>query len=377
MREVSVTENNKPGVSLFRVSATDPDLGENGRVSYLLRDIDIQGSSLSSYLAIEADSGVIYAKGVFDFEQLQSFHFQVEAKDNGSPALASAFIVSITILDQNDNAPVILYPGLRNGSVAVEIVPRLADADYLVTKVVAHDPDSGQNAWLSYHLLQSSDASLFRVSPNVGELRTSRSMRSSDPIKHKVVVLVKDNGEPPLSTSVTLGILLADSLPQALPDFDDSLDARGQQLSPLNFYLIISLACLSFVFLGFLLFLLAIRLFHCRTSPSHSCCCCCCPTDDYEKYRYNVRMLPSSHFTPEMVEVAGMGKLTHTYLYRAALGVGPSNNNLMPNGDAGNLSKGAGLLQVPASCIQVQKVKSDHFNAILVVSGLFFFFLKT
>ncbi|XP_062986176.1 protocadherin alpha-C1-like isoform X7 [Elgaria multicarinata webbii] len=364
MREVSVMENNRPGVSLFRVSASDPDLGENGRVSYLLRDIDIQGSALSSYLAIDVDSGIVFAKGIFDFEQLQSFHFQVEAKDNGSPALAAAFIVSITILDQNDNAPVVLYPGVRNGSVAVEIVPRLADADYLVTKVVAHDPDSGQNAWLSYHLLQSSDTSLFRVSLNAGELRTCRSMRSSDPIKHKVVVLVKDSGEPPLSSSVTLGILLADALPQALPDFDDSLEAHGQQLSNLNFYLIIALACLSFVFLGFLIFLLAIRLFHCRTSPS--CSCCCCPTDEYEKYRYNVRMLPSSHFTPEMVEIAGMGKLTHTYLYRAALGVGPSNNNLMPNGDAGNLSKGAGLLQVPASCIQVQKVKSDHFNAILV-----------
>uniref|UniRef100_A0A8D0E1L4 Protocadherin alpha subfamily C, 2 n=1 Tax=Salvator merianae TaxID=96440 RepID=A0A8D0E1L4_SALMN len=366
LREVSVMENNRPGVSLFHVSASDPDLGENGQVSYLLRDIDIQGNALSSYLTIDAESGIVYAKGIFDFEQLQSFHFQVEAKDNGSPALAAAFIVSITILDQNDNAPIILYPGVKNGSVAVEIVPRLADANYLVTKVVAHDPDSGQNAWLSYHLLQSSDASLFQLSPNVGELRTSRSMRSSDPIKHKVVVVVKDSGEPPLSSSVTLGILLADSLPQALPDFDDSLEARGQQLSTLNFYLIIALACLSFVFLGFLIFLLAVRLFSCRTSPSCNCCCCCCPADDYEKYRYNVRMLPGSHFTPEMVEVAGMGKLTHTYLYRAALGVGPSNNNLMPNSDAGNLSKGAGLLQVPAPCIQVQKVKSDHFNAILV-----------
>lgn len=366
MREVSVMENNRPGVSLFRVSASDPDLGANGQVSYFLRDIDVQGSSLSNYLTIDTNSGTVYAKGTFDFELLQNFHFQVEAKDNGSPALAAAFIVSITIMDQNDNAPVILYPGVKNGSVAVEIVPRLADADYLVAKVVAHDPDSGQNAWLSYHLLQSSDTSLFRLSPNNGELRTTRSMRSSDPIKHKVVVLVKDSGEPPLSSSLTLGILLADSLPQALPDFDDSLEARGPQLSKMNFYLIISLACLSFVFLGFLIFLLAIRLFHCRTSPS--CSCCCCPTDEYEKYRYNVRMLPSSHFTPETVEIAGMGKLTHTYLYRAALGVGPSNNNLMPNGEAGNLAKGAGLLQVPASCIQVQKVKSDHFNAILVVS---------
>ncbi|XP_015284688.1 PREDICTED: protocadherin alpha-C1 [Gekko japonicus] len=340
-RQVEVAENNPPGASLFHVSASDPDLGENGRVSYLLRDIDIQGSALSSYLAIDAEAGTVFAKAAFDFERLQSFHFQVEAQDHGSPALAAAFLVSITVLDQNDNAPVILYPAAapRNGSVAVEIVPRLADADYLVTKVVAHDPDSGQNAWLSYHLLQASDASLFRVSPDAGEVRTARALRSSDALKHKVVVLVTDRGEPP---------------------------------PRLNFYLIVSLGCLSCVFLGFLLVLLALRLLHARPGPARPCsgCSCCCPGDEYEKYRYNVRMLPGSHFTPEMVEIAGMGKLTHTYLYRAALGVGPSsNNNLVPNGDAaGNLAKGGGLLQVPASCIQVQKVKSDHFNAILVVS---------
>ncbi|XP_077166773.1 protocadherin alpha-C1-like isoform X2 [Paroedura picta] len=372
-REVEVTENNPPGASLFRVSAADPDLGDNGRVSYLLRDIDVQGSALSAYLGIDAEAGTVYAKAAFDFERLQSFHFQVEAQDHGSPALAAAFLVSITVLDQNDNAPVILFPAAaRNGSVAVEIVPRLADADHLITKVVAHDPDSGQNAWLSYHMLQASDASLFRVSPDAGEVRTARALRSSDALKHKVVVLVTDRGEPPLSSSLTLGVLLADALPQALPDFDDGLEARAgpPPLSRLNFALIVALACLSCVFLGFLLVLLALRLLHARPGPARGCsggCCCCCPDDEYEKYRYNVRMLPGSHFTPEMVEIAGMGKLTHTYLYRAALGVGPSNNNLVPNGDAaGNLAKGGGLLQVPTSCIQVQKVKSDHFNAILV-----------
>uniref|UniRef100_A0A670Y4S1 Protocadherin alpha subfamily C, 1 n=1 Tax=Pseudonaja textilis TaxID=8673 RepID=A0A670Y4S1_PSETE len=300
MREIYIAENNKPGASVFQMSASDPDLQENGRVSYFLRDLDIQGSSLSRYLAIDADNGIIYAKDTFDFEQLQTFHFQVEAKDNGFPILTATFIVSVTIVDQNDNAPVILYPDVRNASVAIEIVPRLANANYLVTKVVAHDPDSGQNAWLSYHLLHSSDTSLFQVLPNSGELRTSRSMRSSDPIKHKVVILVTDSGDPSLSSTVTLGILLADTLPQALPDFDDSLETHGQQLSSLNFYLIIALGCLSLVFFGFIIFLFAVRLFHCRTNPS---CNCCCPTDEYEKYRYNVRMLPSSNFTPEMVEI--------------------------------------------------------------------------
>lgn len=380
-REVEVAENNPPGTALFRVSAADPDLGENGRVSYHLREGEVRGRALSSYLAIDTEGGTVYAKSAFDFEELQSFHFQVEAQDQGSPALASAFLVSISVLDENDNAPIILYPPSPNGSsVALEVVPRLAEADYLVTKVVAHDPDSGQNAWLSFRLLQASpDAGLFRVGPDAGEVRTARALRSSDALKHRVVVLVTDRGEPPLSSSLTLGVLLADALPQALPDFEDALEARGGRppLSRLNFYLIVSLGCLSCLFLAFLLVLLALRLL--RGPPGPARCCAsssCCPGagSQDEKCRYNVRMLPGSHFTPEMVEIAGMGKLTHTYLYRAALGVGPSNNNLVvPNGDAaaGNLAKagGGGFLQVPASCIQVQKVKSDHFNAILVVSG--------
>ncbi|XP_034634884.1 protocadherin alpha-C1-like isoform X2 [Trachemys scripta elegans] len=363
--DISVTENNHPGASLFRVSASDPDISGNGQVSYALRDIDIAGSSLTSFLSVNSENGNIYAKSTFDYEQLRSFHFQVIAKDNGSPALSAALTVNIFIADQNDNAPVILYPGARNSSVAVEIVPRLADAGYLVTKVVADDADSGQNAWLSYHLQQSSDSSLFKVLPNTGELRTTRSMRSTDSIKHKVVILVKDNGEPSLSSTVALGILLADSLPQALPDFSDGMEGQ-EQLTSLNLYLIISLASISFVFLGFVLFLLLTRFFHCRTNPSRSGCCSgCCPVDEHDKYRFNVRMLPRSHLTPDMVEVSGVGKLTQTYLYRASLGVGPSNNNLLLNGDAGNLSSGAGL-QVPTACVQVRKVKSDHFNAILV-----------
>uniref|UniRef100_A0A7M4DWF4 Protocadherin alpha subfamily C, 1 n=1 Tax=Crocodylus porosus TaxID=8502 RepID=A0A7M4DWF4_CROPO len=347
--DISVTENNLPGASLYQVSASDPDVGENGRISYTLRDMGFEGGALSSFFAVNSENGNIYAKSTFDFEQLRSFHFQVEAKDHGSPALSTALTVNVLIADQNDNIPVILYPVARNGSVAVEIVPRLADADYLVTKVVADDADSGHNAWLSYHLLQPSDSGLFRILANTGELRTARSMRSTDSIKHKVIVLVKDHGEPSLSSTIALGILLADSLPQALPDFGEGLEVRGQ-LTTLNLYLIISLACISFVFLGFILFLVLMRLLHCRTTHHRSCCC------------------SGSHFPSEVVEVSGVGKLTHTYLYRASLGIGPSNNNLLLNGDARNIPNAAGL-QAPASCIQIQKVKSDHFNAILLVSS--------
>lgn len=363
--DVFVEENNPLGAFLYQVSASDPDIGENGRVSYTLRNSTVAGSALTSFLSMNLANGSIYAKRAFDFEQLRSFHFQVEAKDNGSPALSAAITVNVYISDQNDNAPAILYPTSHNGSVAMEVVPRLADEDYLVTKVVADDEDNAQNAWLSYHLTHSSDSTLFQLSPHTGELRTTRSMRSTDFLKHKVVVVVRDHGDPPLSSTVTVGILLADTLPQALPDFDDSGEPPPL-LNTTNIYLIVSLACVSFIFAAFIFFLAIIRLCRCRT------CCCCCPADDYKKYCYSVHMLPSSHLPADMLEVTGVGKLTHTYLYRASVGLGPSNSSI-PNGDAGNVAGGS-RLQVPGPCIQVQQVQSDRSSVVLVVSAASFHF---
>ncbi|OXB54029.1 hypothetical protein ASZ78_007632 [Callipepla squamata] len=365
--DVFVEENNPLGAFLYQVSASDLDIGENGQISYILRNSTVAGSALASFLSVSLVNGSIYAKRAFDFEQLRSFHFQVEAKDNGSPALSAAMTVNVYISDQNDNAPAILYPIVQNGSVAVEVVPRLADEDYLVTKVVADDEDNAENAWLSYHLAHSSDSTLFRLAPHSGELRTTRSLRSTDLLKHKVVVVVRDHGEPPLSSTVTVGILLADTLPQALPDFDDNGE-RLPLLNATNIYLIVSLSCVSFIFTVFLLFLAIARLCHCWACHRQGCCCsvCCYSADDYEKYRYSVHMLPSSHIPPDMLEVTGVGKLTHTYLYRASVGLGQENSGI-PNGNAGNVPSGS-RLQVPGPCIQVQQIQSDHLSAVLMVS---------
>lgn len=77
-------------------------------------------------------------------------------------------------------------------------------------------------------------------------------------------------------------------------------------------------------------------------------------------------MLPSSHLPPDVLEVTGVGKLTHTYLYRASVGLGLSNGSI-PNGGAGNIPSSS-RLQVPGPCIQVQKVQSDRLSAVLMVS---------
>ncbi|XP_032705892.1 protocadherin alpha-C2 isoform X2 [Lontra canadensis] len=358
-QELFVAENNGPGTSLGRVFAQDPDLGKNGLVFYELLDIISERQTVSSLVAVESPSGAITAKISFDFEQLRGFHFQVEARDGGIPPRSATVIVNLFVIDRNDNAPVILFPVPRNGSVPVEIVPRSARSGHLVTKVVAEDADSGSNAWLSYHISQASDSRLFRISASMGELRTARLILPTDAVKQRVVVEVRDHGDPPLSSFITLGILLSNSAPQVLPDFEDTWETGGH-LSTQNLYLVIALACISFLFLGCLLFFVCIKVNH----QSPVCCsqsCCGSP----EELRYG-RKMASNPLTSATIDVTTVERLSQTYLYWASLGPGSDNNSLLLRGeysaaDLRNLATGVGL-NLPISCIHIRNRKGDHLN---------------
>ncbi|XP_071879715.1 protocadherin alpha-C2 isoform X11 [Anas platyrhynchos] len=187
---VYVPENNPLGVLLCTIKATDPDVAENAYVSYSLLDGEIEGLPVTSYVSIKSDSGNMYAVKSFDYETLREFQVVVQAQDAGIPSLSSTVSVHIYVVDENDHAPQILYPTSTNTSAALEMIPRLANAGYLVTKIIAIDGDSGQNAWLFYHLVQTSDPGLFRVELHTGEIRTTRKLREESTPTYNLTVEV-------------------------------------------------------------------------------------------------------------------------------------------------------------------------------------------
>ncbi|XP_038268539.1 protocadherin gamma-B5-like isoform X17 [Dermochelys coriacea] len=244
-----VPENNPSGASIFRIKASDRDLDRNARVTYSILSSNLQELPLSSYISINSQTGAIYAQRAFDYEQFREFEMQVKAQDGGSPPLSSNVTVRVFIVDENDNAPRILYPSVgADGSALFEMVPRSAEAGYLVTKVVAVDADSGHNAWLSYELLQATDPALFSMGLQSGEIRTARAFADRDAVKHRLVTLVKDNGQPPLSATVTLNLVFAENFQEALPEMSDQSGDSAPQ-SDLQFYLVLTLALISFLFL--------------------------------------------------------------------------------------------------------------------------------
>ncbi|EHA99362.1 Protocadherin gamma-A1 [Heterocephalus glaber] len=258
---VYIPENNPRGASIFSVSAQDADSSENAQITYSLAEDTIQGAPLSSYLSINSDTGVLYALRSFDYELFQDLQLRVMAHDSGVPSLNSNVSLHLFVLDQNDNTPEILYPILpTDGSTGVELAPHSAEPGYLVTKVVAVDRDSGQNAWLSYHLLKASEPGLFLVGIHSGEVRTARVLLDRDAHKQSLLVAVQDHGQPPLSATVTLTIAVADSIPEVLADLAGIRTPADPDDSDLTLYLVVAVAVVSCVFLAFVIVLLALRV---------------------------------------------------------------------------------------------------------------------
>ncbi|KAG9490994.1 hypothetical protein GDO78_006376, partial [Eleutherodactylus coqui] len=258
-----IGENNQPGTSIYTVHASDSDWDENGKISYGILNSNVEEIPVSSYVSINSMTGVLYAQRSFDYEQLREFQFQVMAKDSGSPPLSSNVTVRICIIDKNDNAPKILYPSPdTEGSALFEFIPHSAEKGYLVTKVIAVDADSGHNAWLSYHLIQAPDPTIFTIGLYTGEIRIGRDLPDKDTLRQKIVVLVKDNGVPSLSCTVSVHLVVAENFQEIVPEIKRQPNVLHTS-SNVTFYLVVSIGFISILFVATVLITIVLK---CRKS---------------------------------------------------------------------------------------------------------------
>nr|XP_061793154.1 protocadherin gamma-A6-like [Nerophis lumbriciformis] len=299
-----VSENNKAGSTLCSVIARDPDWRQNGSVIYSVLAAQVNDAPVSSYVSVNGDTGVIHAVRSFDYERLRSFQVYIMARDNGSPPLSSNVTVSVFVIDVNDNSPQILYPTTESNSFMTELVPKAAQGGSIVSKVIAVDTDSGQNAWLSYHIVKSTDLGLFTIGLHSGEIRTQRDILESDSMKQNLIVEVKDNGQPPLSATCSMYLLLSDNLAEVPELKDISYEEKNSKLTS---YLIIALVSVSTFFLTFIIIVLAVRFCH-RRKP---------------RLLFDGAVaIPSAYLPPNYADVDGTGTLRSTYNYDAYLTTG-------------------------------------------------------
>ncbi|KAG7518801.1 protocadherin gamma-A1-like [Solea senegalensis] len=334
-----VAENNSPGLSIFSVKARDIDWNQNARISYSLEETQSSGNPTSSYVSINSDTGAIHAVRSFDYEQIKQLKLVVKAQDGGSPPLSSNVTVTILIEDQNDNPPQVLYPVQTGGSVVGEMVPRSADVGYLVSKVVAVDVDSGQNAWLSYKLQKVTDRALFEVGLQNGEIRTIRQVTDKDPVNQKLSVIVEDNGQPSRSATVIVNVAVADSFSEVLSEFTDFSQDKEYN-DNLTFYLVLALAVVSFLFITCLVVIISVKIYRWRQSRV--------------LYHSNLPVIP--YYPPRYSDtLGGTGTLQHVYNYEVCRTT-DSRKSDCKFGRAGSQNV---LIMDPSSTGTMQRIQSE------------------
>ncbi|XP_067160742.1 protocadherin gamma-C5 isoform X2 [Apteryx mantelli] len=356
-------ENSPPGSLLCTVSASDPDDGDNSRLVYSIEGGHTQGAPTSSFVHIDPDNGDLYAQRTFDFELVQVLPVTVAVRDSGSPPLRANVTVYVFVLDQNDHPPAVLHPAGGSDVPAPQRVPLSAPPGYLVTKVTAVDADAGHNAWLSYRLLpQSTDPSLFRVAPYTGEVRTTRALRDTDVAAQQVLVLVQDNGDPPLSTTVTIAVVLEEAAAEESYKPRDFL-AGAKEKPDLTLYLIIALAAVSTVALATFT-VLAARCLRRRGRAAGSPCCCWLsesPSRDFFKHS-SPKLQLSSDGTLKYMEVTLRPTDSQTQCYRTCFSPGSDRSDftfMRPCPAPGTLARetdaflsATGTLQDPSQQVQ-------------------------
>ncbi|XP_059554595.1 protocadherin alpha-2 isoform X6 [Myotis daubentonii] len=271
---VFVKENNPPGRHIFTVSARDSDAQENALVSYSLVERRVGERALSSYVSVHAESGQVYALQPLDHEELELLQFQVSARDAGEPPLGSNVTLQVFVLDENDNAPALLPPAPGGpGGAGSELVSRSVGAGQVVAKVRAVDADSGYNAWLCYELLPAAGGARgpFRVGLYTGEVSTTRALDEADSPRQRLLVLVKDHGEPALMATATVLLSLVDSgqAPKASSRESSGAMSAEAALVDVNVYLIIAICAVSSLLVLSLLLYTALR---CSASPTEGAC---------------------------------------------------------------------------------------------------------
>lgn len=199
---VNVTENAEIGSFVIRVTSSDLDSGENANATYSLTE------NPANKFSINPITGNVTVAGHLDREQQDEYVLKVTAFDG---AWRAETPLTITIQDQNDNAPEFEH------SYYSFNFPELQRSVSLVGQVMATDRDKqGPNSIISYSLQQPSD--LFSIDPATGEVFSKRTLNyrhthmiSSPENMYALTVLATDNGKPPMYSECLVNINVVDA----------------------------------------------------------------------------------------------------------------------------------------------------------------------
>ncbi|XP_033989632.1 protocadherin-18b isoform X3 [Trematomus bernacchii] len=267
--EVFKSENNSPGAYLMTLVASDPDLGTNGQITYSIVDALVQGSPISTYVTIDPSNGAIYALRSFDHEDVSRIAFTVQARDGGNPVLSTNTTVLLTVLDENDNPPIIHSPSLRNHTAELSVW-KYASPGQLITVLKVTDRDAGTNGEISCAIVGGNEDRLFVMDARRCELRTNASLEQAPREVMEIRVEVQDRGTIRLATGALFRLSLQENM-DILPPLYPTGSSQAQL--DLSLIVIISLGAVCALLLIVMVMFASARCNREKKDPRHNYNC--------------------------------------------------------------------------------------------------------
>ena len=225
---ISLLENIPINTFILDASATDADLGANAEVIYSLTS-----DTPSLPFSIDPSTGTVTTIATLDREEIDMYVFNITASDNGTSRRSNTTMVTVNVLDVNDNAPefqenlplVIRFPegnSFDGGSVEIG-------------RLSATDRDIGRNAEIDYSVSPDADTRFSVVDEGdmAARILVSGSINFEGQGIFNVTVIATDRGEPPMS-SLALVIIAIQDTDEFLPIFRGSCDASIPESFPVG-----------------------------------------------------------------------------------------------------------------------------------------------
>nr|XP_054593237.1 protocadherin alpha-C2-like [Nothobranchius furzeri] len=186
------------------VSVSDKDSGDNGLVDLHIPDnmpFKLRESSDNYYELVVSEP--------LDREKVPEYDITFTVTDRGSPPLSDNETMTLELLDVNDNVP--QFP---QSFYTIRVMENNAPGA-LLSSLTAFDPDLHENQYLVYFILEKEIANtsmsmLFSINPENGNLYALKTFDYEIEKDFVFHIEARDSGSPPLSSNVTVHIIIVD-----------------------------------------------------------------------------------------------------------------------------------------------------------------------
>ncbi|XP_078114225.1 cadherin-24-like [Sander vitreus] len=213
----SISELAAPGVEVGRLTASDPDLGENAQLEFTILDTE---EAETFNISSRDQEAVIVLNKLLDYETRSSYTFSVEV---ANPIVDTRYLRKGPFKDQATVRVMVLN---------ADEPPRFSQARYhldvsencppvcSVGRVFAVDPDTGQSTNIRYSIDPQSDPeALFRIASDMGFISTVMELDREQEQWHNITVIATQRDNPNLVSRVVVAIETLDQNDNA-PELD-------------------------------------------------------------------------------------------------------------------------------------------------------------